>query len=50
MDVQNEIKKLRERTGMNRKQFYEYFEIPIEPVSKRWEEEPENASLYCCAC
>ena len=28
MDVQNEIKKLREQTGMNRKQFCEYFEIP----------------------
>ena len=36
MDVQNEIKKLREQTGMNRKQFCEYFEIPYRTVTE-WE-------------
>ena len=28
MEAREELKKLRERTGMNRKEFCEYFEIP----------------------
>ena len=49
MDVQNEIKKLRERTGMNRKQFCEYFEIPYRTVTE-WERGTrKNASFMCCA-
>lgn len=48
MDVQNEIKKLREQTGMNRKQFCEYFEIPYRTVTE-WKEEPEKCQLMCCA-
>ena len=34
--VKNEIKKLRESTGMNRKEFCEYFEIPYRTVTE-WE-------------
>ncbi len=49
MDVQNEIKKLREQTGMNRKQFCEYFEIPYRTVNRMGKEEPEKCQLMCCA-
>mgnify|MGYP002771766209 CR=1 FL=1 len=29
METKDEIRKLRESTGMNRKEFCEYFEIPV---------------------
>lgn len=45
MDVQNEIKKLREQTGMNRKQFCEYFEIPFRTVTE-WERETRKMPAY----
>ena len=50
MDVQNEIKKLREQTGMNRKQFCEYFEIPYRTVTE-WERgtgETIGCGTGCC--
>ena len=44
-----EIKELRESTGMNRKEFCEYFEIPYRIVTE-WEREtrkmPEPATRY----
>ena len=36
VEVKNEIKKLRESTGMNRKEFCEYFEIPYRTMTE-WE-------------
>ena len=45
MDVQNEIKKLREQTGMNRKQFCEYFEIPYRTVTE-WERGTRKMPAY----
>ena len=36
MEIKNEIKKLRESTGMNRRKFCEYFEIPYRTVTE-WE-------------
>lgn len=36
MEKKNEIKKLRESTGMNRKEFCEYFGIPYRTVTE-WE-------------
>lgn len=36
MEIKDEIKKLRESTGMNRKEFCEYFEIPYRTVTE-WE-------------
>ena len=36
MEIKDEIKRLRESTGMNRKEFCEYFEIPYRPVTE-WE-------------
>ena len=48
MDVQNEIKKLREQTGMNRKQFCEYFEIPYRTVTE-WEKRNQKNASLCAA-
>ena len=45
MDVQNEIKKLREQTGMNRKQFCEYFEISYRTVTE-WERGTRKMPAY----
>ena len=36
MEIKDEIKRLRESTGMNRKEFCEYFEIPYRTVTE-WE-------------
>ena len=36
MEIKNSIKKLRESTGMNRKEFCEYFGIPYRTVTE-WE-------------
>ena len=36
MEARDELKKLRESTGMNRKEFCEYFEIPYMTVTD-WE-------------
>ena len=36
MEAKEELKKLRESTGMNRKEFCEYFEIPYMTVTD-WE-------------
>ena len=36
MEARDELRKLRERTGMNRKEFCEYFEIPYMTVTD-WE-------------
>lgn len=36
MEVKDDIKQLRESTGMNRKEFCEYFEIPYRTVTE-WE-------------
>ena len=34
MEIKDEIKRLRESTGMNRKEFCEYFEIPYRTVTE----------------
>ena len=44
-ECQIEIKKLRESTGMNRKEFCEYFEIPYRTVTE-WERGTRNAPDY----
>lgn len=44
-DCQIEIKKLREQTGMNRKEFCEYFDIPYRTVTE-WERGNRNAPDY----
>ena len=44
-DFQIEIKKLREQTGMNRKEFCEYFDIPYRTVTE-WERGNRNAPDY----
>lgn len=36
MEIKDKIKELRESTGMNRKEFCEYFEIPYRTVTE-WE-------------
>ena len=36
MEIKDEIKELRESTGMNRKEFCEHFGIPYRPVTE-WE-------------
>lgn len=36
MEIKDKVKKLRETTGMNRKEFCEYFEIPYRTVTE-WE-------------
>ena len=44
-ECQIEIKKLRESTGMNRKEFYECFDIPYRTVTE-WERGNRNAPDY----
>lgn len=44
-ECQVEIKKLRESTGMNRKKFCEYFDIPYRTVTE-WERGTRNAPDY----
>ena len=45
MDCQAKIKELRESTGMNRKQFCEYFQIPYRTVTE-WELDHRHAPEY----
>ena len=44
-DCQIKIKKLRESTGMNRKEFCEYLNIPYRTVTE-WERGTRNAPDY----
>lgn len=45
MDCSKKIKELRESTGMNRKEFCEYFEIPYRTVTE-WERDNRHAPAY----
>ncbi len=45
MDKAKKVKELRELTGMNRRQFCEYFEIPYRTVSE-WERDGRHAPDY----
>ena len=45
MEKADKIKKLRELTGMNRKEFCEYFQIPYRTVSE-WERDGRHAPDY----
>ena len=45
MDRSKKIKELRESTGMNRKEFCEYFEIPYRTVTE-WERDNRHAPEY----
>jgi DNA-binding transcriptional regulator YiaG len=45
MDCKDKIKELRESTGMNRKEFCEYFDIPYRTVTE-WELGGRHAPEY----
>ena len=45
MDYKDKIKSLRESTGMNRKEFCEYFQIPYRTVTE-WERDTRHAPDY----
>ena len=45
MEKADKIKQLREMTGMNRKEFCEYFQIPYRTVSE-WERDGRHAPDY----
>ena len=45
MDCCKKIKELRESTGMNRKEFCEYFQIPYRTVTE-WERDNRHAPEY----
>ncbi len=45
MDKAKKVKELRELTGMNRRQFCEFFEIPYRTVSE-WERDGRHAPDY----
>ena len=45
MDYSEKIKALRESTGMNRKEFCEYFNIPYRTVTD-WEHDTRHAPEY----
>ena len=45
MDCKKNIKELRELTGMNRKDFCEYFKIPYQTVTD-WERDQRHAPEY----
>ena len=45
MEKADKIKQLRELTGMNRKEFCEYFQIPYRTVSE-WERDGRHAPDY----
>lgn len=45
MDFTTRIKALRESTGMNRKEFCEYFQIPYRTVTE-WERDNRHAPEY----
>lgn len=44
-NTQNKIKELREMTGMNRKEFCDYFMIPYRTVTE-WERDNRHAPEY----
>ena len=45
MDCSKKIKELRESTGMNRREFCEYFHIPYRTVTE-WERDNRHAPSY----
>ena len=45
MDCSKKIKELREITGMNRREFCEYFDIPYRTVTE-WERDNRHAPEY----
>ena len=45
MDRSRKIKELRESTGMNRREFCDYFEIPYRTVTE-WERDNRHAPEY----
>ena len=45
MDHSKKIKELRESTGMNRREFCEYFDIPYRTVTE-WERDNRHAPEY----
>lgn len=45
MECSKKIKELRESTGMNRKEFCEYFQIPYRTVTE-WERDNRHAPKY----
>ena len=45
MDKAKKVRELRELTGMNRRQFSEFFEIPYRTVSE-WERDGRHAPDY----
>jgi len=45
MEYDKRIKELRESTGMNRKEFCEYFQIPYRTVTE-WERDNRHAPEY----
>ena len=45
MDCSKKIKELRESTGMNRREFCEYFDIPYRTVTE-WERDNRHAPEY----
>ena len=45
MDCSKKIKELRESTGMNRKEFCKYFDIPYRTVTE-WERDNRHAPAY----
>lgn len=45
MDYSKKIKELRESTGMNRREFCEYFDIPYRTVTE-WERDTRHAPEY----
>ena len=46
MEIKDKIKELRESTGMNRKEFCKYFEIPYRTVTE-WERGTEKDAGLC---
>ena len=45
METKDEVRVLRESTGMNRKEFCEYFDIPYRTVTE-WERGPRKMPDY----
>ena len=43
--IKDKVKELRESTGMNRKEFCEYFDIPYRTVTE-WERDNRHAPAY----
>lgn len=44
-----EVKELREKMGMNRREFSDYYGIPYRTVQD-WEAEKENFRIICYGC